>query len=113
VLAALAPAYRRPRVSRLRITCIPKTRILSSTRYQGAPGFWIGNVIVMAGVPSIMQAKLKIGVRMLLETREGDIILRSRSGAIRSSIRGTGVDYAEGAISGSRGCAAAARGPLH
>ena len=52
---------------------------------SGAPGFWIGNVIVMAGVPSIMQAmldevapKLKIGVRMLSETvradvREGDI----------------------------------------
>jgi molybdopterin-biosynthesis enzyme MoeA-like protein len=50
-----------------------------------APGFKIGNVIVMAGVPSIMQAmmdivapKLKSGVRMLSETvransREGDI----------------------------------------
>jgi hypothetical protein len=25
---------------------------------SGAPGFWIGNVIVMAGVPSIMQAML-------------------------------------------------------
>ena len=38
-------------------------------KVAGAPGFWIGNVIVMAGVPSIMQAmldevapKLKIGV---------------------------------------------------
>ena len=52
---------------------------------SGAPGFWIGNVIVMAGVSSIMQAmldevapKLKVGVRMLTETvradaREGDI----------------------------------------
>ena len=52
---------------------------------SGAPGFWIGNVIVMAGMPSIMQAmldevvtKLKSGVRMLSETvradaREGDI----------------------------------------
>ena len=52
---------------------------------SGAPGFWIGNVIVMAGVPSIMQAmpddvapKLKIGLRILSETvrsdaREGDI----------------------------------------
>src|SRR5437879_10890230 len=49
------------------------------------PGFKIGNVIVMAGVPSIMQAmmdivspKLKSGVRMLSESvransREGDI----------------------------------------
>jgi molybdopterin-biosynthesis enzyme MoeA-like protein len=50
-----------------------------------APGFKIGNVIVMAGVPSIMQAmmdivapKLKSGLRMLSESvranaREGDI----------------------------------------
>ena len=50
-----------------------------------APGFWLGNVIVMAGVPAIMQAmldevapKLKTGVKMLSETvcanaREGDI----------------------------------------
>src|SRR5262245_57150063 len=44
-------------------------------KVSGAPGFWIGNVIVMAGVPSIMQAmldevapKLKIGVRVLSET---------------------------------------------
>jgi hypothetical protein len=34
-------------------------------------------VIVMAGVPTIMQTKLKIGVRMLSETREGEIILGS------------------------------------
>jgi molybdopterin-biosynthesis enzyme MoeA-like protein len=46
---------------------------------SGAPGFWIGNVIVMAGVPSIMQAmldevapKLKIGAPMLSETVRGD-----------------------------------------
>jgi molybdopterin-biosynthesis enzyme MoeA-like protein len=54
-------------------------------KVSGAPGIWIGNVIVMAGVPSIMQAmldevapKLKTGVRMMSETvradaREGDI----------------------------------------
>src|SRR6516165_8617897 len=57
----------------------------ASCARSGAPGFWIGNVIVMAGVPSIMQAmldevapKLKVSVRMLSETvradaREGDI----------------------------------------
>jgi molybdopterin-biosynthesis enzyme MoeA-like protein len=61
----------------------PQGRILN--KVSGAPGFWIGNVIVMAGVPSILQAmldevapKLKIGVSMLSETvradvREGDI----------------------------------------
>ena len=71
--------------ARLRLTRIPKGADLILNKVSGAPGFWIGNVIVMAGVPSIMQAmldevapKLKIGVRMLSETlradaREGDI----------------------------------------
>jgi molybdenum cofactor synthesis domain-containing protein len=71
--------------ARLRMTRIPKCADLILNKVSGAPGFWIGNVIVMAGVPSIMQAmldevapKLKIGIRMLSETvradaREGDI----------------------------------------
>ena len=55
--------------ARLRLTRIPKGADLILNKVSGAPGFWIGNVIVMAGVPSIMQAmpdevapKLKIGV---------------------------------------------------
>ena len=71
--------------ARLRLTRIPKDADLILNKVSGAPGFWIGNVIVMAGVPSIMQAmldevgpKLKSGVCMLAETvradaREGDI----------------------------------------
>ena len=71
--------------ARLRMTRIPKGADLILNKVSGAPGFWIDNVIVMAGVPSIMQAmldevapKLKTGVRMLSETvranaREGDI----------------------------------------
>jgi molybdopterin-biosynthesis enzyme MoeA-like protein len=71
--------------ARLRMTRIPKGADLILNRVSGAPGFWIGNVIVMAGVPSIVQAmlddvapKLKVGVCMLSETvradaREGDI----------------------------------------
>jgi len=71
--------------ARLRMTRIPKSADLILNKVSGAPGFWIGNVIVMAGVPSIMQAmldevapKLKIGACMLSETvradaREGDI----------------------------------------
>ena len=71
--------------ARLRMTRIPKGADLILNKVSGTPGFWIGNVIVMAGVPSIMQAmldevtpKLKIGVRLLVETvradvREGDI----------------------------------------
>ena len=67
------------------MTRIPKGADLVLNKVSGAPGFWIGNVIVMAGVPSIMQAmldevapKLQTGIRMLSETvranaREGDI----------------------------------------
>jgi hypothetical protein len=54
--------------ARMRMTRIPKGTELILNKASGAPGFCIGNVIVMAGVPSIMQAmldevarKLKIG----------------------------------------------------
>jgi molybdenum cofactor synthesis domain-containing protein len=71
--------------ARMRMTRIPDGADLVHNKVSAAPGFWLGNVIVMAGVPSIMQAmldevapKLKTGVRMLSETvradcREGDI----------------------------------------
>ncbi|ALK09098.1 competence/damage-inducible protein A [Blastochloris viridis] len=71
--------------ARLRMARIPAGADLIANKLSKAPGFWIGNVIVMAGVPAIMQAmleevapKLKTGVRMLSETvraelREGDI----------------------------------------
>ena len=61
--------------ARLRMTRIPKGADLVLNKVSGAPGIWIGNVIVMAGVPSIMQAmldevapRLKTGIRMLSET---------------------------------------------
>ncbi|NJO53521.1 MAG: competence/damage-inducible protein A [Bacteroidales bacterium] len=71
--------------ARLRMARIPAGAELIANRVSKAPGFWIGNVIVMAGVPAIMQAmleevvpKLKTGARMLSESvradlREGDI----------------------------------------
>jgi molybdenum cofactor synthesis domain-containing protein len=71
--------------ARMRMTRIPKGADLVLNEVSGAPGFWIDNVIVMAGVPSIMQAmldqvgpKLKTGIHMLSETvradaRESDI----------------------------------------
>src|ERR1043165_6361017 len=71
--------------ARLRMTRIPKGADLVENKVSAAPGFWIGNVIVMAGVPSIMQAmldevapKLKTGAKMLsvsvrADAREGDI----------------------------------------
>ena len=74
-----------PNEARMRMARIPNGADLVLNKVSGAPGFWIGNVIVMAGVPAIMQAmldevapKLKTGTRMLSETiradaREGDI----------------------------------------
>ena len=71
--------------ARMRMTRIPAGAALIANKVSGAPGFWIGNVITMAGVPSIMQAmldevapKLKTGVKMLSESiradlKEGDI----------------------------------------
>src|SRR5260221_13123391 len=71
--------------ARLRMARIPDGAELIQSATILAPGFKIGNVIVMAGVPSIMQAmmdivapKLKSGGRMLPDTvranaREGDI----------------------------------------
>jgi molybdenum cofactor synthesis domain-containing protein len=71
--------------ARLRMARIPTGAELVENKVSTAPGFMIGNVIVMAGVPSIMQAmldavsgRLKTGQKMLSETvlanaREGDI----------------------------------------
>ena len=71
--------------ARLRMARIPQGAALVENKISAAPGFWLGNVIVMAGVPSIMQSmldavsgKLKTGAKMLAETvradaREGDI----------------------------------------
>ena len=89
---------------------IPRGAALVANKVSGAPGFWIGNVIVMAGVPAVMQAmldevapKLKTGAKMLSETIRADAqggrrrhansarsprrIRRRSSAAIRSSTR--------------------------
>jgi molybdopterin-biosynthesis enzyme MoeA-like protein len=71
--------------ARMRMTRIPKGAALVANKVSGAPGFWIDNVIVMAGVPSIMQGmldevagKLKTGAKLLSQTiradaKEGDV----------------------------------------
>jgi molybdenum cofactor synthesis domain-containing protein len=71
--------------ARLRMARIPAGAELVLNKVSNAPGFWIGNVIVMAGVPAIMQAmldevapKLRTSGKVLSETvradtREGDI----------------------------------------
>jgi molybdenum cofactor synthesis domain-containing protein len=71
--------------ARMRMARIPHGAELILNKVSAAPGFRIGNVHVMAGVPSIMQAMLdevaptlKTGVKMESETiradaREGDV----------------------------------------
>ena len=71
--------------ARKRMTRVPAGGELVLNKISGAPGFRISHVIVMAGIPSVMQAmleyvtpSLKTGTRMLSESvradlREGDI----------------------------------------
>jgi molybdenum cofactor synthesis domain-containing protein len=71
--------------ARMRMTRMPAGAELVLNKISAAPGFRIGNVIVMAGIPAVMQAmleyvtpQLKTSAKMLSETvradcREGDI----------------------------------------
>jgi molybdenum cofactor synthesis domain-containing protein len=71
--------------ARMRMTRVPAGGELVLNNISAAPGFRIENVIVMAGIPRVMQAmldyvtpQLKTGVKMLSESvradcREGDI----------------------------------------
>lgn len=72
--------------ARLRMARIPDGATLIANPVSRAPGFQIGNVFVMAGVPSIMRGMLQdVGHRI-----EGGAVVRSRT------VRGRGVR--EGAI---------------
>ena len=71
--------------ARLRMARIPRGAVLVANKISGAPGFWIGNVITMAGIPAVMQSmmeevlpKLKTGAKLLSESvradaKEGDV----------------------------------------
>jgi molybdenum cofactor synthesis domain-containing protein len=65
--------------ARRRMARIPHGAVLIKNNISAAPGFWIANVIVMAGVPAIMQAmlddvapKLATGAPMIAETIPAD-----------------------------------------
>lgn len=71
--------------ARMRMARIPRGAALVANKVSGAPGFWMGNVITMAGIPTVMQAmldevapKLKTGTKLISETiradaKEGDV----------------------------------------
>ena len=80
-LALMKPHYEKRGLeltpARLRMARLPEGSELVENAVSIAPGFRIGNVIVMAGVPKIMQVmldavtpKLKTGRRMLSDTIE-------------------------------------------
>ncbi|MGJ0508755.1 MAG: competence/damage-inducible protein A [Methylocystis sp.] len=67
--------------ARRRMARIPEGAELIRNALSRAPGFWIGNVIVMAGVPAIMQSmmdtvgpRLRAGAPVLVETIEAGSI---------------------------------------
>ena len=71
--------------ARRRMARIPLGAELIENSMSKAPGFMIGNVIVMAGVPMIMHAmldaaapRLRTGARVLVETIEADAIPEGR-----------------------------------
>lgn len=71
--------------ARMRMTRVPEGGELIHNKVSGAPGFRIGNVFVMAGIPNVMQSMLdaaapllKTGAKVLSQTiradaREGDV----------------------------------------
>ncbi|MBI1868558.1 MAG: competence/damage-inducible protein A [Methylocystis sp.] len=74
--------------ARRRMARIPKGAELVANAISAAPGFMIGNVVVMAGVPVIMQAmldaaapRLATGVRVLVATIDADAIPEGRYAA--------------------------------
>ena len=80
-LALMKPHYERRGIeltpARLRMARLPEGSELVENKVSVAPGFMIANVIVMAGIPNVMQVmldavtpRLKVGRKMLSETIE-------------------------------------------
>jgi len=99
--------------ARLRMARIPHGASLVANAVSGAPGFRIGNVVVMAGVPAIMQAMLDVaakdfttGARMLsltipLAMKEGDLAapLRAAQEQFPDVLMGSYPKYVDGRFS--------------
>jgi molybdenum cofactor synthesis domain-containing protein len=79
--------------ARRRMARIPAGAELIENPVSWAPGFRIGNVIVMAGVPSVMQAmldsaakRLQTGVKLSVETIEAGAVPEGRYGDALAAI---------------------------
>lgn len=67
--------------ARRRMARVPKGAALVENAVSKIPGFWIGNVIVMAGVPTIMQAMLT-AVGPKLETGARTVSITIKAGNV-------------------------------
>ena len=74
--------------ARMRMTRVPAGAELVLNKVSAAPGFWIGNVIVMAGVPHIMQTMLEY-VDAEAEDRRPECFLNSVRADAREGDIGT------------------------
>jgi len=83
---------------RAKMADIPQGATLINNPVSAAPGFRLGNVHVMAGVPKIMQAMME----GILPTLEGGAIVHSRSvlGEVAESILAKGLGAIEAAYAG-------------
>ncbi|MDB5580666.1 MAG: molybdopterin-binding protein [Bradyrhizobium sp.] len=70
IMALLRERWGEPNAARRRMAHVPEGGVLVKNPVQGPPGFQIGNVFVLAGVPAIMRGML------------GDVGPRLRTGAV-------------------------------
>ena len=75
LLAFFREIGREPNEARLRMARIPQGASLIENPLSKAPGFQIGNVFVMAGVPKIMQAMMEALAERLVK----GVVMQSRS----------------------------------
>jgi len=104
-IAVMAPRYAPGEfnAARRRMARIPAGADLLDNPISKAPGFRIGNVIVMAGVPNIMQAMLdsaavglKTGQKILARTVEAGGLPEGRYGTALSEVAAAHPDVAIG-----------------
>lgn len=130
-VALMRPAYAKRGLeltpARLRMARIPEGAELVANSVSIAPGFMIGNVIVMAGVPSIMESMLADATGMLktgakveavtirVECPEADIadLFRAHQAAYPDVAMGSYPSFAEGRYSAELVLRSAHSGQLH
>jgi molybdenum cofactor synthesis domain-containing protein len=101
--AFFAEIGREPNAARMRMARLPKGARMIANPVSKAPGFQIGNVYVMAGVPAIMQAMLQElapGLTRGVPMRSATVTIRAGEGDIALGLGAIQKAY-PGAVIGS------------